>query len=235
MHSAFSCFRANTLFEHFIFFFGTGPLHGSATYNLEAYILTQRVMGLRRILAKYSQMQSNITYLITSFQDARDCNATVESPAGPIGLLMRSLEQAGAKLSSDLVISKECEADISLKDMPWQHLKKSIADLAAHQRAANATKDRTHLEGLEEVDYHMVKKVMANLGPKEQRIYNHISIGGAWSEAHLEEIGLSDGKCVHCGQEVQDICQSHGIVRKSTCTERLTTSKISIRTYSLRS
>ncbi len=51
----------------------------------------------------------------------------------------------------------------------------------------------------------MIKKILSNLGPKEQKIYNHISSGGAWSEAHLKDIGLSEGRCQHCGQDVQDI------------------------------
>ncbi len=51
----------------------------------------------------------------------------------------------------------------------------------------------------------MVKKILSGLGPKEQKIYSHISTGGAWSEAHLQEIGLSEGKCQHCGQQVQYI------------------------------
>ncbi len=51
----------------------------------------------------------------------------------------------------------------------------------------------------------MIKKIISGLGPKEQKIYNHISSGGAWSDAHLQDIGPSDGKCVHCGQDVQDI------------------------------
>ncbi len=90
------------------------------------YILTQRVMGLRRILAKYPQLQSTVADLISKYHDARNSNATVEKPAGPIGLLLHSLEQVGACLSKDLVISKQCEADISLKDMPRQHLKKQL-------------------------------------------------------------------------------------------------------------
>ena len=89
--------------------------------------------------------------------------------------------------------------------MPWQHLKKAVNDLAVRSRAHTASASRSHLKGVEEIDNHIVKKVVASLGQKEQKVYNHISSGGAWADNHLQEIGLSNGKCPHCGQDVDDI------------------------------
>ena len=90
--------------------------------------------------------------------------------------------------------------------MPWQHLKKATIELAANKRAENASEHRTHLHDIKEIDNQIVKKVVHSLGEKEKRVYGHISSGGAWSEGHLHDIGLSEsGKCTHCGEEVHDI------------------------------
>ncbi len=83
--------------------------------------------------------------------------------------------------------------------MPWQHLRKAVVEMAIISWAKKASDTRTHLN-----DTHIVKSVMAGLGQKEKRIYSHVSSGGAWADSHLKEIGLSDGKCPHCGTDVED-------------------------------
>ncbi len=177
----------------------------SSDLDPNVYILTQRVQGLRRILAKYPHLQGDVRKTINCYQEAANHHATLDLPLGPVGLLLHSLRQVGANLTPDFKVTKLKEADISIIDLPWQHLKKAISDLAVHHRATLAEEDRSHLTNLDEVDNQIVKKIIGSLGPKEVKVYNHVSTGAAWSEAHLEEIGYSDGKCKHCGGGMKDI------------------------------
>ncbi len=57
----------------------------------------------------------------------------------------------------------------------------------------------------QEIDGCMAKKIIHGLGNKEQKIYRHVASGGAWADNHLADIGKSNGRCPHCGEEVQDI------------------------------
>ncbi len=178
----------------------------SGDLDPEIYILSQRVQAIRRIIAKYPSKQSKVQSIVGKYLDGSCKQATISNPVGPVGLLMHSVEQMGAKITPDLRIVKDNEADIDILHMPWQHLKKATVELAANKRAVDVTDQRSHLKGLNEIDNQIVKKIINRLGDKEARVYNHISTGGAWSEAHLQDIGLSEsGTCTHCGGEVHDI------------------------------
>ncbi len=129
----------------------------------------------------------------------------INRPAGPVGLLINSLQAYDATLTPNLIIARQGEADIDLWNLPWQHLKRAVVEMAAKERAKQAGEERAHLANLQEIDGQISKKIVQSLGDKEKKVYNQISTGGAWSEAHLEEIGLSQGKCTHCGQQADDI------------------------------
>jgi hypothetical protein len=140
-----------------------------------------------------------------------EANATIArdgslgNPSGPVTLLIGNLHKYGAKLSNGLIITIDNEAPIDVINMPWQHVKKAVAEVVINNRSKIASKQRTHLEGLIETDMQIVNKVIAQLGPKEKKIYGHISSGAAWADNHLKDIGESDGKCIHCGEDVDDI------------------------------
>ncbi len=85
--------------------------------------------------------------------------------------------------------------------MPWQHLKKAMAK----HRARNATAARSHLTGLDEIVAPISKNIINNMATKELRVYNHLATGGAWAEQHLQDMGLSNGRCKHCGAKAETI------------------------------
>ncbi len=166
------------------------------------YVVTQRIMGLRRTIAKHPHMQSKIVQSIRLYsqQSNADC-----LPCGPVGLLIDSLHDVGATIDANLIIRKEGEAPIALTHMAWQHLKKAITDLCVNHRASIAQEERTHLHNVGEIGAQLTKKIVNGLGDKERKVYGHLSSGAAWSEAHLQDIGLSQGRCSHCGGAPEDI------------------------------
>ena len=90
--------------------------------------------------------------------------------------------------------------------MPWQHFKEAAALMAIDARALRVSRERTHVKGINEIDTGLVKEVIAKMGNKEAKVYKHIATRGAWSEAHLHEIGLAENcECPHCGVIVSDV------------------------------
>ncbi len=130
-------------------------------------------------------------------------NTLLDNPSGPVGLLLHSLREVGACLSDDLKIKIKGEPDIDTWHMPSQHLKKSTTNMMANHRARNATASRSHLTGLEEIDAPISKEMISKLATKELKVYNHLASGGAWAEQHLQDIGLSNGRCKHCGANAE--------------------------------
>ena len=94
----------------------------SADLDPETYILTERVLGLRRPLAKKSNKQDKVNNIMHHYNSQGHLLQDHDNSSGPIGLLISSLDQVGAKLSNDLKVSKDSEADIDIWHMPWQHL-----------------------------------------------------------------------------------------------------------------
>ncbi len=181
----------------------------STDVDPETYILTQRVMGMRRIIAKFPHTVETMKDIITktrhNYSSADHENYHIHNPAGPVSLLLYSLNQVGATMSHDFIIRRANEPDIDVLNMPWQHLKKVFQEMAIPHRNNRATDQRAHLTGLEEHDTLITKKILHSLGDKEARVYKHVTAGAAWSDKHLQEIGDSDGRCPHCGCEVRDI------------------------------
>ncbi len=174
----------------------------SGDLDPEVYILSQRVQAIRRIIAKYPAKQSKVQSILGKYLDGNCKHANASNPSGPVGFLLQSVEQVRGCITPDLRIVKDKEADIDMLHMPWQHLKKVVSEMASNRRAEDVSKQRSHLKGLKEIDSQIVKKIVNSLGHKEAKVYNHISTGAAWSEAHLHDIGLSNnGTCSHCGGE----------------------------------
>ncbi len=172
------------------------------------YILLQRVLTLRRTLSKYPDRISQAKSIIGNYNKEllQDPSTSVLStPQGPVALLMHSLQECGATLKDDLNIVQPNEPNIDLWHMPWQHLKSAVEEIAANARTRVGTVARQHMKDLNEIDGVIHKKILHVLGPKERKIFNHISSGAAWSEEHKLDIGLSDGKCKLCGANTTDI------------------------------
>ena len=154
----------------------------SSDLDPAVYILVQRVLGLKRIAAKYDHIKDAIIDIIKQTSKCNTAGDSASNPAGPVTLLMHNLQQFNAHLSPDLAITMDNEADIDIVNMPWQHLRKAVAEIVINRRSKHATEQRTHLEGLVGTDTQIVDKIIAHLGPKERRVNGHISSGVAWAD-----------------------------------------------------
>ncbi len=166
------------------------------------YIMVQRVTALKRLMAKFPEVVLIVGDII-HYCNGKQVNE--DDSAGPVSMLRQDLNDLGAGLTNELIIKIEGEADIDIINMPWQHLKKAVAELVIRNRNKLAAKQRTHLSQVDEIDNQMIKKIVNKLGPKEQKVYRHIATGGAWADNHLADIGQSDGLCPHCDKQVNDI------------------------------
>ena len=193
-----------------------------------AHILYLRVAGIRRIMAKYTEEEKTIRLIVQKYNTKNvnsppgnirafnqsiwpsepvDDKSEIEHDYGPIGFLLTSLKSCGCSMSDDLIIRSENEPDIDLWNMPWQHLKTAIINIATRQRTRNITggkNARTFCGTLGEIDEAIVKKLVNNMAPKESNVYTHLSTGAFWNECQLHDIHMSDGLCYHCKQPVED-------------------------------
>ncbi len=167
----------------------------------KVYVLVQRVTALKRIMAKFPDTVHIIGDILRHYNSNsnKHCN-----PTGPVAMLVQDLIDLGATLNNSFIIQMKHEADVDIVNMPWQHLKKAVAEMGIRDRNKKAAEQRTHLQGLQEVDTQMVHRIVNDMGDKEQKVYRHIASGGAWADNHLEDIGYSNGLCQHCGQKVGD-------------------------------
>ena len=124
-----------------------------------AHILYLRVAGIRRIMAKHSEEEEKIRFTVKRYNTKNVNNHpsneqtsqpiwppelivdkdNIEHDYGPIGFLLASLRSCDCTMSDDLSIRSENEADIDLWNMPWQHLKTAVINIATRQRTRNIT------------------------------------------------------------------------------------------------
>ena len=83
--------------------------------------------------------------------------------------------------------------------------KNAVEEIAANARTRVGTEFRQHMTDLNEIDETIHKEIMHAFGPKERKVFNHISTEAAWSKEHKADIGLSNGKCKLCGASTTDI------------------------------
>ena len=92
----------------------------------EVYLLQNRVLNLRRVMAKHPKMHDMVTEIIEIRKQNNEQNKNEDIHNGPVGLLMENLKQINAELTSDLHIRIPNEAPIDMWNMPWQHLKNGL-------------------------------------------------------------------------------------------------------------
>ena len=114
----------------------------------ETYIVVQRVMNIRRAIAKHPSKHPKIIDIINNYQDPYYRHFNITNPGGPVGLLMNDLSNIGASLTADLQILRPHEPPIDIQNLPWQHLKKAITAMMARTRIKRASQDRTHLDNV---------------------------------------------------------------------------------------
>ena len=93
---------------------------------------------------------------------------------GPIAFLVQDLRKCGCVLADDLSIYHGDQFCFNLWDIPWQHLKTAVFDLAIKARDRAINGQRTFLGDFVELDHQVCAAVCAKLGVKERRIYIYI-------------------------------------------------------------
>ena len=88
--------------------------------------------------------------------------------------------------------------------MPWQHLKAAIINIPVRQRTKATDSARNFAGDIKEVDHDIMRGLLNKMGAKEARVYRYISTGAMWNEYQLNSIDKGEGKCKHCGVQVED-------------------------------
>eukprot|EP00973_Karenia_brevis_P042077 5825052-Karenia_brevis.AAC.1 len=76
---------------------------------------------------------------------------------GPVGLLMQDLRAIGATIDENLNVQAADEATVNMWHIPWQHLRRAVADMAIRSRTRKAAENRRHLQGVREIDAPIMK------------------------------------------------------------------------------
>ena len=197
-----------------------------------AHIIYNRVVGLRRIMAKHGTGKVGLVRRIVKrinlqeqMPQAKDKNdgffggwkAKVHSESttatgddneevgdegmsqGPVGFLIKDLQECGCVLNNDLTIAPLNDEGFNLWTLPRQHLKSAVFDLVVRARDAQIGEQRTFLGDISEIDHNVLKSVYHQFGLRDRRIYAHVATGGFWGEDQLVNIRETDGSCPHCG------------------------------------
>ncbi len=106
----------------------------SADLDPDTYILVQRVLALKRIMAKFEHTGGIIKDIVGKANATLARDGSLGNPSGPVTLLMGNLHKYGAKLSNGLIITIDNEAPIDVINMPWQHVKKAVAEVVINNR-----------------------------------------------------------------------------------------------------
>jgi len=190
----------------------------------DVYMLCNKVCLLRRMIAKHSAVDKSVRNIVrmqankpasSTKTDSRTFSLwqTVEEQddededihyTGPVSLLAKELQDRGWHLYDDLTIHKEGEAPIDIINMPWQHLRKAIGDLASRARLKDTMLQRSFFGTMEEMDPQIMREAMSSMGTKEQKVLNYINTGAYQDEYKKAAYDLSDGKCQHCGEVIRD-------------------------------
>ena len=70
-------------------------------------------------------------------------NSPEEKAYGPVGLLIQQLHECGYQLSNDMVAMAPGEINLDIWNMPWQHLKSAIHNIAIRGRLDSINNNRS--------------------------------------------------------------------------------------------
>ena len=189
----------------------------------QVYVLTKRVLELRRNIAKNQNREGLIRLILKRLKTPRpnkkqkrshsdwwrnndeDETSKDDSYMGPVKLLMQSLDDIGWTLDENICMTKTGEIPIDLVKTPWNHLKKAINQMGQRARMQEFNRNRTFAGNIVENDRNVTRKICDKLDDGAKRIYRHIATGGFWSQDQLSAIGESNDACQHCGQLVQGV------------------------------
>lgn len=219
-----------------------GPRTGKRSVNLvfdyassnkeldpAAYVLTQRVLNVRRMIVKHPGLKGRIALIIKKYKAYAgatkekkpslwdEANLCGEAEAdldvhsshvfGPVGLLIDDLTNLDCSIGVDFVIHCNGQMPFNMLEMPWQHLKQVINDIVQRSRSRYVNQQRSFCGKIDELDVPLIKNIVNHMGLKEKHVLRHVSTGAAWGEHDLAGIQLSDGCCKHCG--AQDVGLEH--------------------------
>ena len=123
------------------------------------------------------------------------------NPAGPIGLLLMTTHDYAAAIAPDFTIHAHNEQPLNIHNMPWQHLKLELVEVAKRARFRQVATHRTLLAGSpNEIDDLVLNRAMTKLAPSDQTWLHNIHNLGRWTSSSLERFAPEgDGACCHCG------------------------------------
>ena len=106
----------------------------------------------------------------------------------------------------NFTIRQHGEPVIYVKDIPYQHLRPAIDDIAVRPRSIAAADTRPCWKDLREVDRDTYRVAVNKLNTEQQRITTYLSTGGALANDRLYDMGQSDSRaCQFCGHHTQTI------------------------------
>ena len=149
------------------------------------HLFVNRVLCMRRIMAKHSGAHQQVVEILKAYDKLGKGSQAVEATPGvhhafgPIGQLIKDIHRMGGQMGPDLVARWPNEAAIDLWNMPWQHLKKAVAEVAVLKRNAEEMALRAHASETKEADQELIKTCINKLHDKEQKVLSHIASGAA--------------------------------------------------------
>jgi ribonuclease HI len=160
------------------------------------HILYNRIASLRRLMAKHPECTEHVRLIIMLQLSATNEN---RHNYGPIGGLLQHLHACNVSMGADFVLRQHNEPNINMCELPWQHLKKAIFDVAGRARSKAINLSRTYHGKIEEMDTAIIASILNGFGEHEANIIRYIATGAFWDEAHKAIIETSNGSCPHCG------------------------------------
>ena len=125
---------------------------------------------------------------------------------GPVGLLLKSLDENAARISNDneaIRIIQAGEPDIDISNCPWQFLPREVEELCKRARdQATAGHRKAMANHKEEIDHELYLQALKQHSEEDQRWLRQVANLATWSDAKLATIDdTKGGKCRHCGNE----------------------------------
>ena len=140
------------------------------------------------------------------------------SPQGPIGLLLQSLREVGADLDENLCITQPNEAPIDIWCMPFQHLKKAVAEIAIRDRLRREAAHRQHLAGVAELDGPIFKNCINKEAWLRRGLLRMSPQGALGGMTSLRRLGEAKGIASTAGYRVRALSTFIGSVLALTST-----------------
>ena len=95
-------------------------------------------------------------------------------PRGPVGLLVAAMALNNLNLACGFEILEPEEPPLKTMDVPWQMLKPMLNEKFVRARQREAEKNRSALEGIQEVDHFILRKLCESSKGRTRRYSNRL-------------------------------------------------------------